>query len=517
MTDTHNSRNAWIGGQNADNQPRSIPTRQKIPRPLSKEIPASSKAPARSRRHRNKSSRRTATPLERRRQSVTGSDHVKSRPASRTLAPKTKPIQASSQSRNTAQVRFLRPPQEAGSRNSKARGPVRRNTRAFQSRTRPTLPVTSTPGKVSPPRALSRRRRRSFNVPRTPASLRYIVRLLIVGLGVAAIGGTLLKALPNAPAQETVEAAPVTTPDVPIKTFPIQLTTEIETFKAALQALSEQYADLGPNVFYVDVDTGEHVSVGGSEAIAAASTVKLPILLAFFEDVDAGRIELTQPMFMQPQQIASGSGDMQVADPKTQYTALEVASQMIVTSDNTATNMIIDLLGGQDALNSRFVDYGLETTQLNAPLPDLEGTNLTSARDLAQTMLLISQGESLSVRSRDHILNILKRTRSKDLLPATLEEKGALTYNKTGDIRSVLGDIALVDLPNGKRYVVAALIQRPNNDIRAAELIRQISAQAYQIAEKAIQSAVVPLNEPGVDEENPAEGNPAVSELENES
>ncbi|EDX84037.1 beta-lactamase, putative [Synechococcus sp. PCC 7335] len=511
MTDTHNLRNAWIGGQNVDTQLRSSSIRQK-PKQLSKQIPTPSKAPTRSRRHRNKRSRRTDTSLERRRLSITGSDRVKSRSTSRTLAAKPRPIWASHQSQDTAQVHFLRQQKEAGNGDSKVSDFIARKPRAFRSNPRPTLPVTSMPGRGSSSRASGRRRRRTSKVHRTPASVLYIIRLIIVGLGVAAIGGTLLKALPKAPAQETAEVAPVATQDVPLKTFPVELTTEIAPLKAALQALPDQYTGLVPKVFYADVDTGEYVSVGGEEAIAAASTIKLPILLAFFEDVDAGRIDLMKTMSMKPEQIASGSGDMQVADPKTQYTALEVASQMIVTSDNTATNMMIDLLGGPEALNNRFINYGLETTQLNAPLPDLEGTNLTSARDLAHTMLLISQGESLTVRSRDHILNILNRTRSKDLLPATLEEKGALTYNKTGDIRSVLGDIALVDLPNGKRYVVAALVQRPSNDIRAAELIRQVSDRTYQIAEKAIQPSIVPSNEPTLDEESPS-----VSEAENES
>ena len=495
MTDTYNSRNALIGGRNADTQSQFIPIERKIPR-LSNQAPTVSSPPSaktstRRRRHRVSSSRRAAAPTERR-LSVTRSERHRSN--SRALALKAKPNQSDSQ--RVAQVRFLKQPKEVNDSRFTANGSGVRNTRSFQSKTRPTLPVTSAPTRGSSPQLPNRRRRRSPKAYKVPASVRYIARLIIVGLGVATIGGTLLKALPQAPVRETVEVEPIATPEVPVSAFPIELTREVTPLEGELQELSEQYTGLALTVFYADVDTGKYVSVGGSDAIAAASTIKLPILLAFFEDVDAGRIDLTEPMFMQPQQIASGSGEMQVADPKTQYTALEVATQMIVSSDNTATNMIIDLLGGQETLNSRFADYGLETTKLNAPLPDLEGTNLTSARDLAHTMLLISQGQSLSIRSRDYILNILKRTRSKDLLAATLEEKGALTYNKTGDIRSVLGDIALVDVPNGKRYVISALVERPSNDPRAAELIRQVSTRIYQISEEDIQPATLPSAEP---------------------
>ena len=198
---------------------------------------------------------------------------------------------------------------------------------------------------------------------------------------------------------------------------------------------------------------------------------------------------------MLPEQIAEGSGDMQLAAPGTRFTALEVATQMIVTSDNTATNMMIDLLGGPITLNERFVSYGLEKTQLNAPLPDVEGTNKTSAKDLVHTMLLISS-DRLSMRSRDRILNILNRTHNKALLAEGMVEREALTYNKTGYIGMMLGDVALVDLSNGKRYVVAAMVERPRNDNRAIELIQRISDMTYRTSDEAIRPAVTPLGNP---------------------
>jgi len=436
-----------------------------------------------------------------------GPERVKSKSASRTRSLKAKPTQLDAKDPTPVQIRsFRRPKGTASSRRlsseeATSRGTVSKVTGVPSKR--PTLPNTSASGRVPPARGLVRRRRRTL---KTPAPVRYIVRLAIVGLGIAAIGGTLLKVLPKAPAQEIAEVAPVPAAPEPTKTFPVKLNREIAPLKAELQGLPNLYPSLVPQVFYVDVDTGEYVSVEGSKAIAAASTIKLPILLAFFEEVDAGRISLNQTMSIQPQQIASGSGDMQVAEPNTQYTALEVATQMIVNSDNTATNMMIDLLGGLEDLNNRFTGYGLETTKLNAPLPDLEGTNLTSARDLAHTMLLISQGQTLSTRSRDRVLNILKRTASKGLIPAGLEERGALTYNKTGDIGSVLGDVALVDLPNGKRYVVAAIVQRPHNDGRARDLIRRVSSRTYQIAEEAVQSVVVPTTAPAAGAAVPVTG-----------
>ena len=354
--------------------------------------------------------------------------------------------------------------------------------------------VSSGKKPVSPSLSLARRRsaRRKMPVP-----LLYLGRLAISGLGIAALGGTLLTVLPNKdmPAEVT-EAAVVATPEPAITEFSIALGQEIAPLKSELQELPNLYPDMSAKAFYIDVDTGNYVDLEGGDLIAAASTIKLPILLAFFEEIDKGTLNFNQTLTIAPEQIAEGSGDMQISPPGTQFTALEVATQMIIKSDNTATNMMIDLLGGPEALNERFKGYGLQKTQLNNPLPDLTGTNTTSAKDLVQTMLLISSEDRLTIKSRDRILNILNRTYNKTLLADGMYEKDALTYNKTGDIESVLGDVALVDLSNGKRYIIAVLVERPSNDGRAAELIHRISKRTYQAADDAIRPAVTPLGNP---------------------
>lgn len=367
--------------------------------------------------------------------------------------------------------------------------------------------VSTAPGRKPIPPNLSLARRRNVR-RKTPVPLLYLGRLAIAGLGIAAIGGTFLKVLPSSGTRsaDVTEVAAVSTATPASARFPITLGQEIAPLKSELQELPNLYPNLSAKAFYIDVDTGNYVDLEGGESIAAASTIKLPILLAFFEEVDQDRITFDQTLEITPEQIAEGSGEMQLSPPGTQFTALEVATQMIVTSDNTATNMMIDLLGGPAALNERFKGYGLQKTQLTSPLPDLTGTNTTSAKDLVHTMLLISSEDRLTTKSRDRILNILNRTHNKSLLADGMYEKEALTYNKTGDIESVLGDVALVDLSNGKRYIVAALVQRPSNDGRAVELIHRIAGRTYQDADEAVRPAVTPLGNPDAVENIGAEG-----------
>ncbi|MEM8807082.1 MAG: serine hydrolase [Cyanobacteria bacterium P01_G01_bin.38] len=337
-------------------------------------------------------------------------------------------------------------------------------------------------------------------LPKAPKPVLVGIQLLIIGVGVAALAGTLLSVLTPADVQiGSPDPAPTASRTESVvmaknrstEATGLSVSQEITSLKAQLEALPELTPGLTPAVYLFDLDTGKYVDLAGQQALPAASTIKLPILLAFFQEVDAGRITVEQIMAMQATQIAGGSGDMQGQPPGTQYTALEVATQMIINSDNTATNMMIDLLGGAESLNQRFQVWGLSQTQITTPLPDLDGTNTTSPYDLVKVMAMLHKGELLSLRSRDRVLNILQRTYNKNLLPSGIEE-AALTYNKTGDIGAVLGDVALVDLPNGKRYAIAALVQRPENDGRAGELIRRISQTVAQEMNQAINPTLPP-------------------------
>jgi beta-lactamase class A len=69
---------------------------------------------------------------------------------------------------------------------------------------------------------------------------------------------------------------------------------------------------------------------------------------------------------------------------------------------------------------------------------------------------------------------------------------GATIAHKTGDIGSLVGDVGLVDMPNGKRYVAVAMVKRPHNNSEAKELIRQISRAVYQQFSQPTANEVMP-------------------------
>ena len=323
----------------------------------------------------------------------------------------------------------------------------------------------------------------------------YVTRMVVLSIGIGVLAGTLLsiwdpatRATSSAPqpaktSAPVAQAAPVARMLVGQEILPLK--TAVQTLIAQSIAQSPQTA---PSVFFLDLDTNAYVDVNGAAPIPAASTIKVPILIVLFQEVDAGKVRLDEILTMRKDLIGTGSGDMQWQAPGTQFTVLETIQNMITVSDNTATNMVIARLGGISVLNQRFKSWGLTSTSLSNPLPDLEGTNLTSAKDMGFLMLRVSQGELISARSRDRALGIMQKTVNDSLLPRGLAE-GATIAHKTGDIGTSIGDVGLVDVPNGKRYVAAVLTKRAYNDDRAAELIRQISRTAYQFLSRPTTSS----------------------------
>ena len=90
---------------------------------------------------------------------------------------------------------------------------------------------------------------------------------------------------------------------------------------------------------------------------------------------------------------------------------------MIRISDNSATNLLIQRAGGKERLNSRFLALGLTATKVNNWLPDLDGTNTTSARDLSRAIALVDIGETLSMRTRDLFRDVMGTSVTNTLIP----------------------------------------------------------------------------------------------------
>ena len=314
------------------------------------------------------------------------------------------------------------------------------------------------------------------------------VRTLIVGAGLGAIVGTVLMAFDPSMRQTASPAG--TQINLAVRQSQKQLASTalpppgsafrqpIGPLRNQFQLIAARYPGLTLHAAALDLDTGDFAAWNDTRSVAAASTIKVPMLVAFFQDVDAGKIRLDEMLTMEARFVAPESGTMQYQKPGQKFSAIDTARQMIVISDNTATNMIMARSGGSGPLNQRFKSWGLQGTSIQDLLPDIAGLNRTTARDLVQLAALIHRGELVSMRSRDRLLAIMRGTVSTGLLPKGIGKGGDIAH-KTGTLAKLLGDMGLVDVPNGRRYGIAVLAERAPNDPKAVEAIREYSRATY--------------------------------------
>ena len=173
-------------------------------------------------------------------------------------------------------------------------------------------------------------------------------------------------------------------------------------------------------VFAIDPQTSKYVDVDGRGQFCAASIIKLPILVAALLAIDHHAIDPKSKLTIKKELVTGGSGHLQWQPIGTKVPFMEVARLMMVFSDNTATNMIIDALGGKDPLNKNFKTWGLNQTKLNNYLGDFAGTNKTSPYDLVYLLARVDRGEFISKESRQWMLDTLKKTKVRTLLIAGL-------------------------------------------------------------------------------------------------
>jgi beta-lactamase class A len=301
----------------------------------------------------------------------------------------------------------------------------------------------------------------------------YVSRCSIVLFGVAAIAGTVMSLI-KPPVQ--ISAASKATPPL-VK--PVAKPENI-SLKQSLQAVIDRYPGFQPHVAIVDAN-GSVVDVAGAAVVPAASIIKIPILIALFQQIDRGEITIDEQLTLQKTMLAAGSGSLAKSPAGSKFSVQEVATKMITISDNTAANLLIDRLGGKDKLNLQFRSWGLLHTNIRSPLPDFEGTNVTSPQELVKLLAgLKSEPGILSTSSKQAVLEILRQTKRNTMLPAGIDDNQAKIAHKTGEISTMVADVGLIELANGQSYLIVAMVQRPSDSQRAEALIKQLSQATYK-------------------------------------
>lgn len=258
----------------------------------------------------------------------------------------------------------------------------------------------------------------------------------------------------------------------------LYMTGKMPVVEARLIKLMAQYRTIDPSIFVWDYDTGKYVDIKSSATYSAASIIKIPVLIQLFKSIEANQLTIYDEMALTPYYKAEGSGDLQNKSLGSKYSIDELARVMIQKSDNSATDMLISAIGGMPDVNSGIRNWGLKNTYVNNWLPDIAGTNYTTARDLAVMLYNLDNPGFLNINSREYIIDYMSHVENNRLIQAGLG-KGALFIHKTGDIGKMLGDAGIVFTPLGKKYIVIILANRPYNSPLGKDFIQSASKIVY--------------------------------------
>ncbi len=220
--------------------------------------------------------------------------------------------------------------------------------------------------------------------------------------------------------------------------------------------------------------TGEEIRVNADAETATASTIKVPILIELFRQVEAGEVDLGAKLPVTQGVRTVGSGVLRELSDGVELSVLDHATLMIVVSDNVATNVLIDLVG-PERVNTTMAEFGFPRTRLKQRLDfpaigqDARNLAVSTPSDLAGIMGALATGAILGDESRAAILEIMGRQHHLDLVPRYLPyepyrddlgkpDNGLRIANKTGGWTGMRADMALIEWP-GTRYVVAVVTE----------------------------------------------------------
>lgn len=125
-------------------------------------------------------------------------------------------------------------------------------------------------------------------------------------------------------------------------------------------------------VWVKHLTTGEEAAVRADESFNSASVIKIPVMTLAFQMADKGELSLSDRITINASDFRGGSGIFRYNDPGLQPTFRDVLLQMIITSDNTATDLAIAKVGGIDRVNGWLRDHGYgDALTLNMTTNDL--------------------------------------------------------------------------------------------------------------------------------------------------
>ena len=220
--------------------------------------------------------------------------------------------------------------------------------------------------------------------------------------------------------------------------------------------------------FFEDLKSGYVYGYNENVSMTAAGCMKLPIAVSLIKAVEDKKVDFMDKIKIQTSDKVYGTGIIHEFNER-EYTVFELMVIMLIQSDNTAANKIIDIVG-MEQINEDIIAMGLKNTRLNrkttderTDITDIE--NITTAYDLSKIWKHLSNGTFLSKDNGQMLIDILRRQQIKNKLALYIPDDLKIEISsKTGDKKGVENDTAYLELPKGK-FVFTVLSQDIPNSV----------------------------------------------------
>ena len=266
----------------------------------------------------------------------------------------------------------------------------------------------------------------------------------------------------------------------PLRSFSVVLLLGmLPTVSFAEPTLEEKLASLAKahkgkvSLAVQHLGTGEEILLQADETMPTASLIKLPIMVEVYWQAKEGKLKLDEMLSLTKEEMVQGSGILtEHFSPGTKLSIRDTVRLMIVYSDNTATNMILERIG-LPSTNKRMEELKLTNTQINAKVfkgsmtsidPDRTkkyGLGSTTAKEMVQLLKLIHENKVVDATACTEMIGHLKKCDDKDkfsrLLPATV-----LIAHKTGSVSNARTDAGILYFKDGP--VAICVLSNDNED-----------------------------------------------------
>ncbi|RLQ86596.1 serine hydrolase [Planomicrobium sp. Y74] len=225
------------------------------------------------------------------------------------------------------------------------------------------------------------------------------------------------------------------------------------------------------------------IDINSHKQMKSASTIKMAVLLEAFRQIDRDLVKPYDIIRLQPEDFTEGSGVLFHLGSVKKLSFEDLLTLMIIVSDNTASNLIMRIIG-IGSVNALLNRLGCKETVLGRQFMDIQAAlvgidNFTSAADLVTMLKAVDSGELLSEDSRRRVLHMLKKQQLLANLHGRIDEEDEVSVaSKSGSLPGVVNDAGIFEYRGNKVFAAVLVNDSPDNH-SGQELIAEIGGYIY--------------------------------------